>query len=151
MILTKAAYTGGSFVSLAAGVAAPEIVPQTFLAEMMSAIGIGHLPGPVFIAGLAFAVAGAFIALARTVPEDRADKWWTLLTAILMGTAAAIIQSWAGDAAHRSIATMPPQVFMFLAGLASRSLADWLRFGNPIATAKTIADAAISLIAGNRK
>lgn len=150
MITAKATYSGLSALSLAVGVVAPAVEQPGVVEIMMNAIGISHIPGPVFVAGLAFAVAGAFISLARQPPLERAEKWWTLCTAILIGTAAAAIQSWLAEVLFSGLATFPPQIFMMCAGLASRSLADWLRFSDPMRAVKSVAGAALDIIGGRK-
>lgn len=149
MIAAKSTYTTLSVLSVAAGLTAPAVDGIGVFNHVMLAFGV-DLPGPVFLAGLAFAVAGAFMALARQLPQDRADKWWTLAAALAMGTAAAIVQKWAGLTIHVNIGTMPPQVFMFIAGLSSRTLVDWLRVGDPIGALKSILTMAFGLFGGRK-
>lgn len=124
MIASKSLYVSAAVASGAVGVAAPEFHALRALGQVMEAFGI-YLPGPVYVAGLAFAVAAAFIALSHTLPEDRMDKWATLSAACLIATAAAIVQGWAGRHMHPSIDEFPPQLFMGLAGLTSRKIVDW--------------------------
>lgn len=129
MIATKASLTTLGAASTAIGLAAPSIGHLTVIDHVMAALGI-TIPGPVFIAGLAFALAGGAWAFARERATDRRELVVALTAAILLGTVAAIAQQWAGAHVHKSVAALPPQVFMFVAGLSSRRAMEALSGSN---------------------
>lgn len=129
MIATKTGLTTLGAASTAVGLAAPAIGHLSVMDHIMAALGI-TIPGPVFVAGLAFALAGGAWAFARERATDRRELAVALTAAILLGTVAAIIQQWAGAHVHKAIAALPPQVFMFVAGLSSRRAMEALSGSN---------------------
>ena len=106
---------------MVAGVAVPDARAFSVHTDFLEAIGI-QMPLAAFTAGMFFAVAGGFIALAHTPPDDRLDKWATLGAALMIGLMAAIIHP------HIPlISSLPAQAVMCVAGLGSRKAIDRAR------------------------
>lgn len=107
----------GAAISAAGGA----VVSVTLPHKIMAAFGIA-VTLPEFAAGMLFAVAGGFVSLAHTPPEDRVDKFATLGTALVIGLLAAILHPalpWARD--------LPVQAFMGICGIASHKIFGLLR------------------------
>ena len=83
---------------------------------VMLALGIAA-PIDAIAGGMFFAIALAFLVMAWSQPEDRKSYWLTLLTAILMALAAAVLHSaW--------LTSWSLQFLMGAAGLFSTFLAE---------------------------
>lgn len=117
MMQVKLEYLAASAGSAVAGLAAPTLAAD----RVIRALGLS-MDWPELIAGLCFAVAGGFVAMAVSPPDDRLDKWATLATALLIGLLAAIAQP-----AVPLVETMPVQLVMGVAGLGSRKAVDRAR------------------------
>lgn len=116
VMAAKGLYVFHAAASATAGVVAPAALSDRFL----EAFGIHD--GPTFVAGMAFALAGGFVAMAISPPSERLDKWLTLLVAVLVGVLAAVL--------HRHVPVideLPAQAVMGIAGLGSRKAVDRIR------------------------
>lgn len=124
MTVSNSIYLAHAGITSALGAVLTVVDGQpSMLDNTLHAAGIG-LDGPVFLAGIFFALAAGFVAMAHTPPEDRVDKWATLATAALIGTLVAILQPFAP---LDTVKELPPQAVMLLGGLFSRKTVDWGR------------------------
>lgn len=120
MLTAKVLYTLSAAITVATGAVVDEAtIPLPD--QVLDAFGIA-MGWPQLMAGMCFAVAGGFVALAMQPPDDRMDKWVTLFAAMLIGLLAAIMHP------HIPVIdNVPSQAFMLIAGLASKKSADTLR------------------------
>lgn len=119
----KAIYLWQAVSSAAAGVAVPVATRATVGGSVVVLKWFGlDIDLAELVAGLLFAVAGAFVALAHTPAKTRSTKWATLITGLFIGLAAALV--------HPVIPYLnkfPVQLVMGIAGLASRKIATILQ------------------------
>lgn len=87
-----------------------------FLAAVAVAAGF-VAPLPEVIAGLAFATAGGWLAMAFLPPEKRVDRWGTLGLSLLIGALSGVVHS-----SVPVINILPVQFVMGIGGIASRFL-----------------------------
>lgn len=110
----KLAYLASAAASAVTGFAWPTIDPISIPSRVLHAAGI-EIGVVAYLAGIWFAVAGGFIAMAAVPPDSRMTKWWTLLAAGMIGTLTAILHP------HVPVVgTLPVQAVMGMAGLGSR-------------------------------
>lgn len=122
MILTsKATYIIHAAIISGVGLAAQQGVVTPIDVAVLDAIGVSA-PLPYFLAGMCFAIAGAFVSLAHTPPDERATKWATLVAGVIIGLFSAIIHP------HMEwLAAFPLQAVMGISGLMSRKAVDVFR------------------------
>lgn len=119
MVRMKLIYLAQATIPAAAGLIAPEAPGLSD--RFLEAAGV-TIPGPVLAMGLCFAVAGGFVSMAISPPDDRASKLATLLVSLLIGFLAALVHH-----ALPYIRDVPVQAAMLAAGIGSKKIADALR------------------------
>ncbi len=116
MLTAKATYLLAAMASGTTGVIAGRVVP-----EVEAQLTVEHflqvsVPLPILLVGLGMSIAGGFIGMAISPPNDRfSTKLLTLVVALAFGLLAAM--------AHPAIPfvkAFPEQAVMFIAGMSSR-------------------------------